>query len=281
MKQDAEDKISRVSGFLKRGGLKVARKENVLRTRVNTGALVDVFSLKNNPDRIRARIKTKEADSLKRQIFVESTQTAFSKVLQDKVRVDVFNLSREVDGAYIYLADIELAPGGEDDEAFELPEDAVEIVETQASEQNAGPDQSEMPLEMSLEMSDAAVSNGPESDGNLAEFALDFTPPAENPEPKKKSLAEQAFEHIETVDSKSLRQCLDMMALKRTGAVRLAITRIFRNSLEVAELEKTVHREAKKILSEADRAELKAVKSVGGNGFLDPVITMLWNEVFQ
>ena len=279
MNQEVDDKITAIKAFLQTAGLKVAQKNNILRTRLKDGSLVDIFTLKNSPDRIRARIKTEEQDPSKRESIVASTHHAFSDVLAGIVRVASFCLSREIDNAYIYLADLNFEAGddkGDSDAPIEIAEDAIEILETKDAAEDAVEDPGEADLSVCFQEPDGET----EAD-DLADFALDFDSGPENRIKVVKSLAEEALENLQTVDSKTLRQSLDMMDLKRTSGVRLAITRIFRSALEVAELEKTVQKEARRIASKEDRAELQAVKSVSGNGFLDPVINLLWQEVFK
>ncbi|MEZ4602955.1 MAG: hypothetical protein R2861_05960 [Desulfobacterales bacterium] len=106
MNQEVDEKITAIR-LLQTAGLKVAHKQNVLRTRLKNGYLVDVFTLKNTPDRIRAD-QNRRAGSSKRQAQVTSTHLAFSEVLAGIVQVAPFCLSRESDSAHIFLADLTL-----------------------------------------------------------------------------------------------------------------------------------------------------------------------------
>jgi len=261
MNQKIEDKITLIKDTFQKAGLKVAQKKRILRTRLGNGYLVDIFTLKNSPDQIRARIKIEEPDPLKRQAYVESIFNALSTTLNEIVSVDSFCLSREIGGAHIYLSVLEMKEAFFDDEPIEINADAIEIIDEEASaaEPVCSDEQSE----------------------DLAVFSLDFDLESENRIRVVKSMAEEALENLESVDPKMLRQNLDMMNLKRSSVVRLAITRIFRNALELAELEKTVQNEAKRIVSAEDRAELQEAKSLCDNGFLEPVINLLWQEVFK
>ena len=279
MNQEVDEKITAIKAFLQTAGLKVAHKQNVLRTRLKNGYLVDVFTLKNTPDRIRARIKTEEQDPSKRQAQVTSTHLAFSEVLAGIVRVAPFCLSRESDGAHIFLADLSFEAEDDDDAPIEIGEDDIAIIETKDVVEDSESDSPGADSLISLqEMGEPDKET--EAD-DLADFALDFDSGPENRIKVAKSLAEEALENLQTVDSKTLRQRLDIMDLRRTSGVRLAITRIFRSALDVADLEKTVRKEAKRIVSQEDRSELQAIKSICGDGVLDPVINLLWQEVFK
>ena len=279
MNQEVDEKITAIKAFLQTAGLKVAQKQNVLRTRLKNGYLVDVFTLKNTPDRIRARIKTEEQDPSKRQAQVTSTHLAFSEVLAGIVRVAPFCLSRESDGAHIFLADLSFEAEDDDDAPIEIGEDDIAIIETKDVVEDSESDSPGADSLISLQET-GEPDKETEAD-DLADFALDFDSGPENRIKVAKSLAEEALENLQTVDSKTLRQRLDIMALRRTSGVRLAITRIFRSALEVADLEKTVRKEAKRIVSQEDRSELQAIKSICGDGVLDPVINLLWQEVFK
>ena len=285
MNQEVDEKITAIKAFLQTAGLKVAHKQNVLRTRLKNGYLVDVFTLKNTPDRIRARIKTEEQDPSKRQAQVTSTHLAFSEVLAGIVRVAPFCLSRESDGAHIFLADLSFEAEDEDvdenndDAPIEIGEDDIAIIETKDVVEDSESDSPGADSLISLQ--ETGESDKETEADDLADFALDFDSGPENRIKVAKSLAEEALENLQTVDSKTLRQRLDIMALRRTSGVRLAITRIFRSALDVADLEKTVRKEAKRIVSQEDRSELQAIKSICGDGVLDPVINLLWQEVFK
>jgi hypothetical protein len=279
MNQEVDEKITAIKAFLQTAGLKVAHKQNVLRTRLKNGYLVDVFTLKNTPDRIRARIKTEEQDPSKRQAQVTSTHLAFSEVLAGIVRVAPFCLSRESGGAHIFLADLSFEAEDDDDAPIEIGEDDIAIIETKDVVEDSESDSTGADSLISLQET-GEPDKETEAD-DLADFALDFDSGPENRIKVAKSLAEEALENLQTVDSKTLRQRLDIMALRRTSGVRLAITRIFRSALEVADLEKTVRKEAKRIVSQEDRSELQAIKSICGDGVLDPVINLLWQEVFK
>ena len=279
MNQEVDEKITAIKAFLQTAGLKVAHKQNVLRTRLKNGYLVDVFTLKNTPDRIRARIKTEEQDPSKRQAQVTSTHLAFSEVLAGIVRVAPFCLSRESDGAHIFLADLSFEAEDDDDAPIEIGEDDIAIIETKDVVEDSESDSPGADSLISLQET-GEPDKETEAD-DLADFALDFDSGPENRIKVAKSLAEEALENLQTVDSKTLRQRLDIMDLRRTSGVRLAITRIFRSALEVADLEKTVRKEAKRIVSQEDRSELQAIKSICGDGVLDPVINLLWQEVFK
>lgn len=272
MNQKIEDKISVIKDCLQAAGRKVAQKDRILRTRLDNGFIVDIFPLKNNPDHIRARLKIDDPDSRSRRTYVDSTHNSLSFALNGTAIADPFFLAGKSDGAHIYLSILKLKT---------VSDDAIEIIDKDAS----ADDLVLKPEPVCTEpVCTDPVFTDPGDDAEsdeLAAFELDFGSGRESRIKVVKSLAEEALENLETMDSKTLRQNLDMMGLKRSSAVRLAVTRIFRSALEISELEKTVGNEAKRILTAGDRAELQEVKSSCGNGFLEPVISLLWQEVFK
>jgi len=94
-------------------------------------------------------------------------------------------------------------------------------------------------------------------------------------------LAEKAIAELETIDGKMLRQSLDMMNLRRSSNVRVALTRIFRNAVDAEELMAAIADEAEKLNSEADREELVIIKTINTDGFLTPVIGLLYDTVMD
>ncbi|MBC2715982.1 MAG: hypothetical protein HF978_11800 [Desulfobacteraceae bacterium] len=256
MNQKIEDKVTVIKESLHTAGLDISEQKNGIRLKLDSGYHIDIFTLTNSPGQIRARIKIEEPDPLRRQAYVESTQNSLSRALNGVASVEPFHMSREVGGEYFYNSVLELEDICSDNEPIEVSRDAVEVL-----------DDSEPANDLVV---DAA-----------AEFEFDFDLKEDNQLKIVKTLAEEAIEKLETVDAKMLRRSLDMMSLKRSSAVRLAVTRIFRSAMEVEEIEQAIQNEAKKIVTPEDRMELQAVKALSTNGFLAPVVDLLWQEVFN
>jgi hypothetical protein len=258
MNQKIKDKVSILKQFLQAAGIKISEQENGIRLKLHTGYHLDIFTSTNNPDYLRARLKIDEPDPLRRQAYVESTQNLLAASLEGVASIEPFQQSRDAGGEYIYSSVLILDEIFSDSEPIEVDADAIEI----------------------LDEGEESVVNDIVVD-DLAEFELDFGFEEENRLKVVKTLAEEAIENLGIVDAKTLRQSLDMMNLKRSSVVRLALSRIFRSATEVEELETTIQNEAKKIVSPEDRAELREVKSLCANGFLNSVVDLLWQEVFQ
>jgi hypothetical protein len=91
----------------------------------------------------------------------------------------------------------------------------------------------------------------------------------------------EAIREMESIDAKTLRQSLDMMNLKRSSVVRIALTRLFRSIGDAEELSEAVSLEAGKIVSPEDQEDLRMVSIVHSGGFLKPAIDLLYDAVFN
>jgi len=91
----------------------------------------------------------------------------------------------------------------------------------------------------------------------------------------------EAIREMEAIDAKTLRQSLDMMNLKRSSVVRIALTRLFRSIGDAEELAEAVSLEAGKIVSPEDQEDLRMVQVVHAEGFLKPAIDLLYHAVFK
>jgi hypothetical protein len=100
-------------------------------------------------------------------------------------------------------------------------------------------------------------------------------------QPAELMTAEKALALLETVDGKMLRQSLDMMNLRRSSNLRLALTRIFRSAMDSETLMAAIVEEAGKLVSAEDLQELEMIRVISATGFLQPVVALLCQEVFQ
>jgi hypothetical protein len=89
-----------------------------------------------------------------------------------------------------------------------------------------------------------------------------------------------AIKEMEAIDAKILRQGLDMMNLKRSSAVRVALTRIFRSAGDAEELTQAIQHEAEKIVSQEDQEDLRMIRVIHADGFLKSAIDLLYHAVF-
>lgn len=120
-----------------------------------------------------------------------------------------------------------------------------------------------------------------ETAGETAGATLDAVPEALSENQPVPAAVAEAIREMEAIDAKTLRQSLDMMNLKRSSVVRIALTRLFRSIGDADELSDAVSLEAGKIVSPEDQEDLRMVQIVHADGFLKPAIDLLYNAVFN
>lgn len=91
--------------------------------------------------------------------------------------------------------------------------------------------------------------------------------------------AQHALEQLKGVDSGAFRKGLDKLGLPRSSKVRLALTRIFRESAEIEEMLTVVVQEAGIIAKSPDWRLLKEVKENSDVAYLNIIIELLWKAV--
>lgn len=96
---------------------------------------------------------------------------------------------------------------------------------------------------------------------------------------KQQKAAEAAFVQLKGVDSRTLRQGLDAAGLARSSIVRLSLSRIFRNAVNVQELLGTINAEARNIINTDQWQVVQSLKESNGLAFLNRTIGLLWAEI--
>ena len=95
----------------------------------------------------------------------------------------------------------------------------------------------------------------------------------------KQKLAEKVYQQIQDIDAKTLRQGLDELGFPRSSPVRMALTRIFRNAIDVQDLIDVIADESKKITQPEDWKKVKDLKLGKKPSFLNGVVDLLWAEI--
>ena len=93
--------------------------------------------------------------------------------------------------------------------------------------------------------------------------------------------AQMAMVALRGVDAKTFRKSLDTMGLPRSSLVRLALTRIFRDSSSAQELVAATVNEASLIVEESDREAVRSLRENNEIPFLVNLIHLLWDEVIK
>lgn len=91
--------------------------------------------------------------------------------------------------------------------------------------------------------------------------------------------AQHALEQLKGVEPGTFRKGLDQLGLPRSSKVRLALTRIFRESHNIEEMLTVVVQEAGIIAKSSDWRLLKQVKETCDVTYLNIIIELLWKAV--
>ena len=119
MDQKIDNQFDVLSQALQSAGLAVSRLKGGLRVKTDSGISIDIYSLTGNPDQVRARVKLKEPDPLRRQAYVESVYNTLSAAMKGIAGAAPFYLSREAAGVHVYNAVIEIDAVPEDNPVFD------------------------------------------------------------------------------------------------------------------------------------------------------------------
>ena len=91
--------------------------------------------------------------------------------------------------------------------------------------------------------------------------------------------AKAVIEELQGVDSRMFRQAMDQLGLTRSGNVRLALTRIFRDSMDADELMVTISEEADRIVSSGEQDIIRNLRKVGQVTFITNILHLLWETI--
>ncbi len=91
--------------------------------------------------------------------------------------------------------------------------------------------------------------------------------------------AQQALEQLKGVDSGAFRKGLDQLGLPRSSKIRLALTRIFRESGDIEEMLTVVVQEAGVVAKSDDWRLLKDIREKNEIPYLNIVVELLWKAV--
>lgn len=248
MRDQSGDNVHKIREFLHDQGFQLEEKGDSLHVTIDSGHLITIYALQRDSDYFWASFETRVADQKKRQSEIKKVKDTLIKGFIGLAEVDEFKQTQEIDGRFVYIADVEL------DQSLTY-QGAIIIGEAQEAEEN--------PIEVQeIEVNDEDIDLSDD-----VEVKITLSP------------FDEALEQLETVDAKMLRKSLDMMSLKRSSNIRLALTRIFRSAGDKEEFKSSIENEARKIVSHEDQEELRIVRALSVSGFLEPVVELLWQEV--
>jgi len=247
LKQTLADKITLIRENFRAGRVELMEVSGSFRVTFETGQSVYIY-LETYDNSITARFETNETDSERRQQEVDTLHRLLVREISF-ADISEFKEIQSVKNRFVYTAGIRIDESILFHETIVLGSDAAGETEIGLSETKA----------------DAAGNKTPAVSDDLSDLAR----------------AEKAVEQLETIDAKMIRQSLDMMNLKRSSNVRIGLTRIFRNAVDAEELMHAIQDEAVKLNSDKDHNDLQIIKAINMDGFLEPVIGLLYDAVFD
>jgi len=99
-----------------------------------------------------------------------------------------------------------------------------------------------------------------------------------NDQPHKNG-AKSIIEELRGVDSKMFRQAMDQLGLPRSGNLRLALTRIFRESMDSDGLMATMADEADRIVGTGEQDIVKGLQKMKQVPFITQILHLLWETI--
>jgi hypothetical protein len=250
MQEPSADNILALKKFLEDQDFLVEETKSGMRIRLNSEHIIEVNALIRDSDFFWASFETPKLPPDQLKAILNDIRNTLSKGLTGMARLGQFEETQDGDDRLVFVADIELLPSVIYQgivQMKDLLEAPVHIEKVHApSDESHSKVQSDLPGQ-----------------------------------PLEIMTAEKAVLLLETVDGKMLRQSLDMMNLRRSSNIRLALTRIFRSAMDSEALMSAMQEEAGKLTSSEDLRELEMIRIISATGFLQPVVELLCQEVFQ
>jgi hypothetical protein len=249
MQEALSDNILILKKFFEDQDFLVEETKSGMRVRLNGEYVIEVNALIRDSNFLWASFETQKLPQDQLTKILDDVRKKLSKGLAGLAKLNQFEETQDMEDRRLFVADIELLPSV-------TYQGIVEIQKRPA--QPVQPEKTQAPVE-------SQPKAQPVPPALSAEFMT----------------AEKAVVLLETVDGKMLRQSLDMMNLRRSSNIRLALTRIFRGATDSDALMAAISEEAAKLVSSEDLEELKMIRLISATGFLQPVVELLCQEVFK
>lgn len=290
---DINDNVDKLKRFLQDQGHELTEVENGLQLRFDSGHVIEINALTRDSDYFWASMETTNVDPDQRRREIISVHESLIASFHGLATLGSFEQTQDADDQFVYVANVELDPSV-------VYYGAIDMDDLSATEWTAPPSRGEHILrgqDPTVEIKQAARKTvSPEKLEPTGKKRPAAKPRAEaisrktepsgektKPTPQKTSdsiaSARTVVAQLETIDGKMIRQSLDMMNLRRSSSIRLMLTRIFRSAVDPEELMQSIREEAGKIVTDEDRKELEMVRVMSENGFLEPVVNLLYREV--
>lgn len=245
--QTLEDRLNIIRENLKAGSAHLIDVSGSFRVDFPAGSSVYIYP-ETFDNTITARFETKSADSGMRRREADQVRDELDREI-GFADIPAFQESQALKNRFVYTAKVNIEPSVFFHETIVIG--SVRTISDEASGTRS-------------HSADAPTLEAIEPE------VIDF-----------QSLAEEAVGRLETIDTKMLRLSLDMMNLKRSSAVRAALTRIFRDAIDADELIRAIDNEAGKLTSPNELEELAMVRAINNDEALEPVIRLLHGRVLS
>lgn len=286
------DNVDKLNRFLRDQGYETVELENGLQVRCDSGYVIEINALTRDSDYFWASIEMKNIDPEKQRMEIASVREPLAASLSGLATMGAFEKTQDTDDRFVYVANVELDPtviyhgaiNMDDVSATELPPPPPRVDVILRKQEQAGEMKQAARGAVSPEKPESAPQKKPAAKPRADGIPKETKPSVEmKPVPRKAAdllpAARDAVAQMETIDGKMIRQSLDMMNLRRSSNIRLALMRISRSAVEPGELMRSIREEAEKIMTEEDRQDLKMVRILSENSFLAPVVSLLCREV--
>jgi len=97
----------------------------------------------------------------------------------------------------------------------------------------------------------------------------------------KQELAQQAVSQLKSIDARQFRETLDRIGLKRSSALRVSLTRIFRDAADKTQLMASVENEARKIVNPEEQNLLYQLTEKSRTPFMNTMLQLLSQSLNQ
>lgn len=289
---DLNDNVDKLKRFLQDQGYELVELENGLQVRWDSGYFIEINALTRDSDYFWASFETKKMNPEKRRIEIAAVHKPLAASLLGLATLGAFEKTQDADDRFVYVANVELDPAVSYHGAIDMDDISATEWPTSPSRMEQIDPESASDLEIRQaasktkrrEKSEPVALKKPAAT-TRADAMPEETKPSAPMKPALRKMSDfladagEAVTLLETIDGKMIRQSLDMMNLRRSSAIRLTLTRIFRSAVEPEELMRAIREEAEKIVTAEDRQELDMVRILSENSFLGPVVRLLCREV--
>jgi hypothetical protein len=236
MSNTLDPKIKAIMFSLRSRGFLLKGIRQGLRVKLENGIDVDIYTLKFDADKLRARIRLNIEVEKERALIIKKVSELMQDGLSDVLEMETFTFSRCDSGNYYYYARLFMR----DSSFFIKPEERTVLLVARKSAAGT----SEVCIEQRTDL-------------------------------------QKVVEIFESVDAKMFREGLDDLAIPRTSMLRVSLTRIFRAATDPDELKAAIKEEAGRMTDDQDRNELDKFLISNYVEFLDPILRMLHQSVFD